>query len=512
MLIKASKSGPFGIAIIPAALSLVGLSLASGTQAAPFYFSPGPNQTYGSVTQSQRIASGSHNPASPIASHNGRAGTGDGDLAVRSSAMLAVGVGIEYGSVNDLFGLIDRTSDSLDSPSSGGSTGGSTGGSGSTPDSPDATPLKDALKTLISNNPDVESAFTAVVDKVATLGGSLLLIASKGYGKAFATVDAPISVNTETLGGVVQFNASVAATSKVAGIADPIQLDLDNLRSQLEAVTQLSASSGLTEFQLGKNTVLRVDPSNQDIDLDFNNDSLLITKAAKLEEYSVGYSRSIYEADSGELYLGLKPKYLRAGLTRVGVRFGDITDSESLFDDIKNAEFRYSERFSMDIGALWVSDHYQAGASVVNINQPRFSFPAIDTGNISNPEILRRIQEDATYEMSRQFKLEGGVFTKDRTWTLNMALDANAAPDPMGDDYQWVSVSGGYASDSWWLPGVRTGLHHNLAGTELSYLSAGVTLFKYLDVDVSTALETVEIDGEDLPRGLNLSIGLGVEF
>ena len=507
MIIKIPKSALLNTIARLACRSLLCLSLVSGAKAAPFYFSPGPNQTYGSVTQSQRISSGAHNPAAPVASHYGRAGAVDRDSSVGSSAMLAVGAGIEYGSVNDLFGLIDRTSDSLDSPSSGGSGGGS-GNEGS----PDATPLKDALETLISNNPDVDSAISAVVDKVATLSGSLLLIASKGYGKAFVTADAPISVNTQTLGGVVQFNASVAATSKVAGLADPISLDIDNLRSTLEAVTQLSASSGLTEFQLASNTILRVDPSTQEIDLEFNNDSLLITKAAKLEEYSIGYSRSVYEVDNGELYLGVKPKYLRAGLTRVGVRFGDITDSEALFDDIENAEFRYSERFSMDIGALWVSDHYQVGASVLNINEPRFTFPAIDVGNISNPEILRRVEEDATYEMSRQFKLEGGLFTKDRIWTLNAAIDANVAPDPMGDDYQWASVSGGYASESWWLPGVRTGLHHNLAGTQLSYLSAGVTLFKYLDVDLSTALETVEIDGKDLPRGLNLSIGLGLEF
>lgn len=60
--------------------------------------------------------------------------------------------------------------------------------------------------------------------------------------------------------------------------------------------------------------------------------------------------------------------------------------------------------------------------------------------------------------------------------------------------------------------GIRTGLHHNLVGTELSYLSAGVTLFKYMDIDISSALDTVKIEDQDLPRGLNLSIGLAVSF
>ena len=94
----------------------------------------------------------------------------------------------------------------------------------------------------------------------------------------------------------------------------------------------------------------------------------------------------------------------------------------------------------------------------------------------------------------------------------NSAIDLNPAVDPMGDDYQWASVSAGYATKNWWLPGIRTGLQSNLAGTQLTYLSAGLTLFKYLDIDVASALDTVKIDGEDLPRGLNISVALSASF
>ena len=82
----------------------------------------------------------------------------------------------------------------------------------------------------------------------------------------------------------------------------------------------------------------------------------------------------------------------------------------------------------------------------------------------------------------------------------------------MGDDYQWASISGGYATKNWWIPGARVGLHSNLAGSELTYLSAGVTLFKYVDFDISSTLDTVEIDDKNLPRGLNFSIGVAASF
>lgn len=476
--------------------------LATYSNATPLYFTPGPNLTYGNVSHSQRIGSSSGNPSAPAAAQS-RGGTFAGN-----SAMLAVGAGIEYGSVNNLFQLIDKTSGSLEaSAPPSGSPGGPT------PDAPEEdTKLKDALETLISNNPDVDAAISAIQNRVTTLGSSLLLIASKGYGKAFATADAPIAIDTDVFDGTIQFSASAAATSKVAGLADPIQLDRDNLRAQLDAITQLPGSAPATEIQLGPKASISVDLANNDIDLNFNNDSLLITKAAKLEEYAIGYSHPMFESTSGNLFLGVKPKYIRAGLTRVGIRFGDISDSEALFDDIKNADFRYDSGFSIDLGAMWVSNHYQLGASFTNVNEPTFRFPEIDTRKISNPEILSLIEKDSIYEMERQLKLEAGLFTIDKKWTFNAALDANAAKDPMGDNYQWASVSTGYASQSWWIPGIRTGLHHNLAGTELSYLSAGVTLFKYLDIDVSSALDTVKIEDQNLPRGLNLSIGLAVSF
>ena len=114
--------------------------------------------------------------------------------------------------------------------------------------------------------------------------------------------------------------------------------------------------------------------------------------------------------------------------------------------------------------------------------------------------------------MERQLKLEASYFTTNRRWTVNLGLDANDVEDPVGDDFQWFTLSAGYATDSWWLPGVRFGYRQNLAGTELKYLGVGVTAFKILNIDIASSLDQVTINGTKLPQGLIASIGFEISF
>lgn len=477
-------------------------SLSASTQAIPLYQSPGPNLTYGDVTHSQRVAISNNNPASPAATQ-----ARGGDFAA-TGAMVAIGAGVEYGNLDNIFDLIDRTSESIEP--SDGATGGSGGGQTEKPAG--GVNIDEILEQILSNNPQHEEALNKIARKAVALGGALALIATDGYGKAFVTADAPVTLKKKIYDGTLSFNLNASASSKVASFADRIDYDPAQIRAGLKAATQLPDTASATDFDLGGDLTLTVDPSQDKVRLKFQNDSLLITKAAKVQEFSVGYSHPISSFESGELFLGVKPKFLRVGLARVGIRFGDISDSEELFEDIKNAEFLYDEELSLDLGAMWVSDYYQLGGSVTNINQPTFAFPSVDTSQLVNQELIDLANKGRVYEMERQLKLEGGIHSIDRSWVVNAALDTNAVADPMGDDYQWASVSAGYVTKSWWIPGARVGLHSNLAGSELTYLSAGVTLFKYVDLDISSALDTVEIDGTSLPRGINISLAVAASF
>ena len=43
-------------------------------------------------------------------------------------------------------------------------------------------------------------------------------------------------------------------------------------------------------------------------------------------------------------------------------------------------------------------------------------------------------------------------------------------------------------------------------------MSAGATLFKYFNLDVASSLDTVEIDGRKLPRGLMVNLGFELRW
>jgi hypothetical protein len=199
-------------------------------------------------------------------------------------------------------------------------------------------------------------------------------------------------------------------------------------------------------------------------------------------------------------------------LSRISVRFGDITDSEELFDAIRDSDFEDDARVGFDIGALWVGENYQLGAQLTNVNQPKFTFPDIDLNPYTDDVIINLILGDTIYKMDRQLKLEASLFTSNRRWSAHFGLDADSATDPVGDEYQWLTFSVGYASDSWWLPGARLGYRENLAGTELQYVGVGLTVFKNLNIDISSALDTVSIDGQKLPQGLMLAIGFQINW
>ena len=485
---------------ITIAAGLGSLVLAATAAAGPVYQPPGANLTLGDVTHGKRILSASSNPAAAAADRARSAGK-----PVRGTVISAA-AGLEYGNVQNLFDLYNELSAAY-APSDPGTGGGPGQNPDDKPD--DGINIGDILDQI---NPDIGAALDAIVAEVVTQTALLLLIQQEGYGKAWVSADAPFVFDTQWLGGTWSFGVNWSGSSKAYGATEPVDFDPDVALQRIEEWLNTLPIDRPGSFAISDDIELTPTPGQNAVFFAITNDSSLISKSTQTTEFRVGYSREALARESGTLFFGARANIYLKQLSRLSVRFGDITDSEELFDAIRNADFRTDEGAGLDLGLLWVADNYQLGAQATNINEPEFRFPDVNLEPYNSEESIRFLQNDAVYTMDSQLKLEASIFTDDRRWSAHLGYDVDPVTDPMGDRFQWLTLSGGYTTDSWWIPSIRAGLRQNLAGTELGYVSLGATLFKYVNIDIASALDTVKIDGQTLPQGLMGSIGFEISW
>jgi len=470
------------------------------TLAGPVYQPPGSNLTYGDVTHGQRVQSASTNPAAAAADLT------RGHEARTRGLVFSASAGLEYGNIQELFDFYDQVTRGYN-PSSPGEGGGPGQDPGDKPSG--GIDLGEIWDTL---DPDIQAAIDAIASEVARQVAIGAVIRAEGYGKAWLAMDLPFVVGNEYLGGAWTFGINYSGTAKAFGVVDDIEFDRDAARQALEDWFAQLPIDRPTILPVSSDVVLNYDPVTNGVGFGLANDSSIVAKATRTTEVNAGYSRLALANESGSLFLGLRGQIYLMELGRSSVRFGDITDSEELFDLIRDGDFRSDTRVGFDLGALWVADRYQLGVQLTNVNEPRFQFPHVDLTPYNSESIIDFLTRDQTYKMDRQLKLEASVFGKERRWSAHIGLDADPATDPLGDDFQWLTVSTGFVTDSRWIPSFRFGYRENLAGTELRYVSAGLTAFRFLNLDLASALDTVKIDGDKLPQGLMVSLGFQVTW
>lgn len=479
---------------------LIGMLFSGVVLAGPVYQPPGANLTLGDVTHGKRVLSASSNPAAAAANRARGSGKPVRGTVISGSA------GLEYGNVDNLFDLYNELSQSYEP-----SDPGSGGGPGQDPDNKpgDGINLGDVLDML---DPEYRELLDAIAREVATQTVLLLLIREEGYGKAWLTADAPFVFDKQVLGGTWTFGVNWSGSSKAFGLTQSIEFDRDAARQAIDDWVNTLPINRPVEFEISADIELAPTPENNAVFFAVTNDSSLVSKSTQTTEFSLGYSRETMSRESGSLYIGARANLYLKQLSRLSVRFGDITNSEELFEAIRDADFRTDEGAGLDLGLLWVSDNYQLGAQLTNINEPEFRFPDVNLDPYSSLEAIQFFENDAVYTLDRQFRLEASIFTTDRRWSAHLGYDVDPVTEPMGDRFQWLTLSGGFATDSWWIPSARIGYRQNLAGTELGYISIGATLFKYVNIDIASALDTVKIDGQKLPQGLMGSIGFEISW
>ncbi len=481
-------------------LSLLTALIAANVAAGPVYQPAGANLTLGDVTHGNRLQSASSNPAA-AAADRARAG----GKPVRGTVVSGA-AGLEYGNVQNLFDLYNELTQAY-APSDPGTGGGPGQDPGDKPD--DGINIGDILDTL---DPQIQDTLNALAREVATQTVLLLLIREEGYAKAWLAADAPFVFDKQVLGGTWTLGVNWSGSSKTYGITEPIEFDLDAARQAIEDWVNALPIDRPASLSISDDIVLTPQPGTNSVFLAITNDSSLVSKSSQTTVFSLSYSREALSRESGALYFGAQANIYLKQLSRLSVRFGDITNSEELFDAIRDADFRTDEGAGLDLGVLWVANNYQLGVQVTNINEPKFVFPDVNLAPYRSESIISALENDKTYVMDRQFKLEASLFSQDRRWSAHLGYDVDSATDALGDRFQWLTLSGGFMTDSWWIPSARIGYRQNLAGTEIGYISVGATLLKYVNIDIASALDTVKIDGQKLPQGVMGSIGFEISW
>jgi hypothetical protein len=463
--------------------------------AEPIYHPSGPKLTFGGMTHRQMTVSDMGNPAYPAGIPYP-----EGDSGIYGVG-LSIGLGIEYDGNDNLFKLLDSAADSGASVPGGGDGNSGEDGDSIIPILPPGTEL----------TPEQQQQLNALVDEVAAAAVVIGLAVTGIEAKAFVSADIPVLISSDSLGAWT-FGANTSITTNISGINDPINFDADIASSNLKTAFEATPpTSGSETYDLSGGASVTINPDGT-TKFRIDNNSGVVTKAAQITEISIGYSRKVWQNEDNKAYIGVKPKLLDVGLSNTAIPISNIENAKDIFEALDNEDFKFEQDVSMDIGAIWSGKQYQLGATLTNINEPEFNYPEHDVSGFTNATIIKAIRDSERYVMERQLKLDAGYITSNGAWGFNFGYDVNAVPDPMGDDYQWLSIGAGFASDNWWLPGARLGLRKNMAGTELTYVTAGVTVFNIVNLDIASTTDTIDINGSTVPKGLIANIGVQVLF
>lgn len=429
----------------------------------------GPLNTLGNVSTQQTILSATVNPA---------AGEYAVDKKYRWGYLSTAGVGLEFGKVDDVINGVNDLSAELD---------------------------RLEKQTIVSFNDaySVQQQFD----------GFLIELGQKGTGQFNAQVRLPlfpIAVRSETLKGVVTLDAYASANVGFYFIDSPLEIVPPNVLL------------GQTNFSLVTDTAV-------------------ILNSAQINTYSVSYSHdlanSLFKDQESSHFLGEGDRLLVGGklavyqtkLSTQVIAIDQQNQNEDLGEVIKNQYDQnqvQSTAIGLDAGVLWLAENYQLGATLKNINEPSFDSSLLgdncakltSSSQQKNCDIAAgfgaqgRLDLTPQYVMGRQLSLEGTLSTADRHWNFAVAFDANPVDGPVNDEYQWLSASASYFSHSVWIPMSRVGFRSNQAGSKLSYVSAGLTLLGGTHLDVSRSIDTVSVDGNDLPRALAINLGFERRF
>ena len=449
-------------------LLALGILSASFSVCADPVFQPlGENLTYGSVANFQSLSSYSNNPAI------GASSLGVDDDWYFGLGVATIGIGAEIGPVDNFNEDIDNFSDQIND--------------------------------ISDIDPDDFNGILDAVDALKTAFDPFLVEAGdKGYFQAnlVARPLFPIVWTSQnTLGGSLVFDGNLAVQAKLRVLDAPIIIP------------------DLSEYLSGDTGGLDVEALARNI-----SNTHLYLKVGAVGEFSLGYSRPVLQLPEGTLTAGVRGKLYQVNLKKVLVPVNEVEDAEQLVRDEVDLSVTADTGYGADLGMLWTAKNYRLGAWFKNVNSPSFDYDPVSqncdaiidevqkTRCFKAKAFANEVDLEENYTMDAQVNIEGAIYNRSRNFVISGSLDTSPVNDPVANEIQWASVSAGYATRSWIIPGIRAGYRKNLAGSQLSAATVGLTLLKSIHADVAWGLETVEVSGNAAPRMFQANLGIDFLF
>lgn len=303
---------------------------------------------------------------------------------------------------------------------------------------------------------------------------------SAGYNTDPGQISLLTAGQVATLQAANYSNAAIAAIDSAARAQGFTQQDVAPIVSTMENVAQATSSSSGS--------------------IDDNQTTVLVSGFGLTEvPLSFGYAFNEYISVGGNL------KAMMGRVYATEVRVFD-SETEEIFSEAEDS-YEESVNFGVDLGIMGRVRWLQAGIVGRNLNSPKFK----------GPEITRRDGTVVKYEdvtVKPQFAA-GLALIPFETVTIEADIDLNRNETALtGYDTQFVRV--GAEWDILRFLALRGGLYTNLAEDDIGIVyTAGLGLNLWaarLDVGGAFSAKTMEYDGDEIPREVQLVAGLSIDF
>lgn len=422
------------------------LLVAGSAFASPAYLRGGPSLTTGAASNPNSLLSGTYNPAATSLVVNEKA-------PFRMGVLPSIGFGAEFGQVDNFIDQIEDLEEELDK---------------------DNITQEDAEKAIDSWDSIREE------------------LGEEGYVKFYVGAQAPLMPVSWYFDDIGTFTLDLSVAAEVRAIVLDDQLSYNNVEDELETNTSLYVKSGV------------------------------------MTNIGLGFSRELnLFADEipGELHWGVRLNVVAGQLSKQVARVDNDDEDEDIGDvvtDEYDSNSADTTSFGLDAGLLWELPRSRVGVFAKNIIEPKLDYGAIGKGCGQKQGAARdncltaqyfsnEIKLEESHVQNTQVTVEGSVYLgKDANLSLSGAYDMNSVASPVGDEFQMMSVSLAYFPHRFYIPGVRIGYHQNQAGSELSSAALGLSFFRRVNLDFLVGLDTIEQDGDEVPR--TFAVNLGIEM